>query len=413
MNNYTILFYPHTRKNQNSFITCRILIKKIKNEENSGSVVQFSTGLKINRSDWCIDTKRIRGKSKETKRINKELNRIETELHSIIADYRFRGQPLSARRVFQTYKSGYLPWLAKNVLDEYVSNKLEDKSIVKASKSKYKTVQVHFNNFLDSLGREVFLDDINEGFILKYLSYLQNTLNHGEAYAFKNVYVIRSMVRYAVRNEYIQIDKLSGLTYPKKEKRKPIIYLTDNELTRISLYVFTSDRLQRIVDLFIFQSWTGFAYIDTQTFDLQKDLHYVDGKYFIIKYRSKSTGESMMLPLFLPAYEILQKYDFQLPKISNTNYNKYLKEVARMAGIDKNLTTHVARRTSAMKFLNAGISQEVVAQMMGHSVQMLKKHYGRILPRRVLNESIKHLPNELLVSFDHENYYSIPQQSNQ
>lgn len=80
-----------------------------------------------------------------------------------------------------------------------------------------------------------------------------------------------------------------------------------------------------------------------------------------------------------------------LHRISNGNYNDYLKEVAAVVGIKKNLTTHVARKTAAMLFLEHGCDLDTIARMCGHTnAAMTKKFYTRIRIERIAAQ----LPNE-------------------
>ena len=70
-----------------------------------------------------------------------------------------------------------------------------------------------------------------------------------------------------------------------------------------------------------------------------------EGKYIIYDMRIK-TEEDYYIVLLSPALEVLKKYNYELPIISNTQYNLRLKLVADYAGLDKNLTTHMAKHNT-------------------------------------------------------------------
>ena len=90
------------------------------------------------------------------------------------------------------------------------------------------------------------------------------------------------------------------------------------------------------------------------------------------------------------AMEILKKYGGVLPLISAQKYNLYLKEVARMAGISRPVTSHWARHTGATLLLNAGVRLEVVARVLGHSsTEMTRKVYAKLLDDTVAREMMK------------------------
>ena len=66
--------------------------------------------------------------------------------------------------------------------------------------------------------------------------------------------------------------------------------------------------------------------------------------------------------------------------------NSYLKELADICGIKKQLSTHVARHTFGTYALANGVSMESVAKMLGHSDTKMTRHYARILDSTVLKE---------------------------
>ena len=73
-----------------------------------------------------------------------------------------------------------------------------------------------------------------------------------------------------------------------------------------------------------------------------------------------------------------------LPVLSNQKSNAYLKEIADLCGIKKNLTTHLARHTFATTVtLSNGVPIETVGQMLGHKNLRTTQHYAKIIDRKV------------------------------
>ena len=90
--------------------------------------------------------------------------------------------------------------------------------------------------------------------------------------------------------------------------------------------------------------------------------------------------------LLTNAEAILLKYDYMLPRITNEKYNDYLKLVGAGAGLNKNLTTHVARHTYATYLLNRNIPIETVSRCMGHSNIKMTQVYARMLGKKVVDD---------------------------
>ena len=92
-----------------------------------------------------------------------------------------------------------------------------------------------------------------------------------------------------------------------------------------------------------------------------------------------------MVVLTEKALEILERYGYTLPKISNAQYNLRLKVVVDAAGIDKPIASHWGRRTCGMYLLNHGVRMEVVSKVLGHSsIRTTEQVYARILPNTVI-----------------------------
>ncbi len=81
-----------------------------------------------------------------------------------------------------------------------------------------------------------------------------------------------------------------------------------------------------------------------------------------------------------------QTYGVLLPVCSNQKMNAYLKELAAICGIRKNLSTHTARHTFATLTLASGATIENVAKMLGHADTKMTRHYARILDSSILRD---------------------------
>ena len=85
------------------------------------------------------------------------------------------------------------------------------------------------------------------------------------------------------------------------------------------------------------------------------------------------------------------KYDYVLPVISQDKYNKYLKECCEIVGIDKRVTSHVARKTCGMMLLNMGMSYDAVAKVLGHAnSKVTRDYYARYMPETIIKEFKEH-----------------------
>lgn len=199
--------------------------------------------------------------------------------------------------------------------------------------------------------------------------------------------LMKTYIHIAMRKGIMNKDPYIGLMF-KRGESEPDRYLTEEELKRLIEADMRSGSVARSKDMFVFQCYTGLAYADLKLFDFTKATE-TNGS-LLYSGKRKKTGETFYFVLLPKAMEILKKYDFRLPVISNEGYNQNLKKVSEDAGIGKPISSHWARRTAAMAFANHGVPMEVVAKILGHSNTLTtQKFYASITGETVAREMCK------------------------
>lgn len=182
------------------------------------------------------------------------------------------------------------------------------------------------------------------------------------------------------KNPYTVFRPRPGHTQP----RNP---LTAAELDLLRAAPLTG-YLAKARDLFIFGAYTGLAYSDTQLVD-ESDVVERGGVRYIDTRRRK-TGTRFLTPLLAPAAEVMARYGGRPPVLSNQRANTYLRQVARRVGIDKPLTTHVARHTFATTVALAhGVPIESLSRMLGHTNIRTTQIYARVLAQTVADDGAR------------------------
>lgn len=160
----------------------------------------------------------------------------------------------------------------------------------------------------------------------------------------------------------------------KYKERRP---LTEKELKKMR-GMELSGKIDRVRDLFIFSAYTGLAYCDVMDFDFQHMAEQVGDRFYIDGTRLK-TGNSFFTPIFDPAMDVLRKYNYRLPSISNQKANDYLHLLEEKMSLNKPLTFHVARHTFATMLLSHDVPIENVARMLGHHDVRTTQVYAKVL----------------------------------
>lgn len=184
------------------------------------------------------------------------------------------------------------------------------------------------------------------------------------------------------------LDKDPFANYKSKIKEVIREFLDEKEIEEIINKEFGIERLELVRDIFIFSCFTGLAYIDVKQLSQDNIAIGIDGDKWIFKNRQK-TDTTSKIPLLPMALGIIHKYENHpfcvnqkklLPILSNQRMNSYLKEIADVCGIKKDLTFHIARHTFATTItLTNGVPIESVSKMLGHTNIKTTQHYAKIV----------------------------------
>ena len=181
-------------------------------------------------------------------------------------------------------------------------------------------------------------------------------------------------------------DRLKG-KFKRGERENPE-YLTEDEMKRFEAVILPKgSELDVVHDLFIFQMYTGLPYSDMQAFDAS-DYKY-DGEAWKRVGERIKTGVPYVSQLLPPAVKVLEKYGWEIPQLSNADYNRHLKALGQMAGIKTRLHSHLARHTFATWMLSHDIPIEHVSKMLGHTNITQTQRYAKVLAQSVYDDFSK------------------------
>ena len=195
---------------------------------------------------------------------------------------------------------------------------------------------------------------------------------------------IKKYTRILKLNEIIEQDPYDFCQISRGHS-KPRTPLTEEELLKMRKAKLI-DKLDRVRDLFIFAAYTGMAYADVQRFNFNEMTHKIGRLYYIDSERLK-TGTEFYTPILKPAMDVLKKYNFKLPRITNQKANDYLHVIEVQCGFKKSLTFHLARHSFATLALAHDVPIEDISRMLGHSDIKTTQIYCKILKTTVQRHS--------------------------
>tara|TARA_R110002074_G_scaffold273224_1_gene444818 strand:- start:55 stop:693 length:639 start_codon:yes stop_codon:yes gene_type:complete len=191
------------------------------------------------------------------------------------------------------------------------------------------------------------------------------------------------------------MDRNPFSNYKSKVRAVERVYLTEDEIQKLMDKEFATERLSLVADIFLFSCYTGLAYIDVKNLTKSHISIGIDGDKWIFTHRQKTESASK-IPILPVTQIIIDKYvdhpkcianSSLLPIFSNQKMNAYLKEIAVVCEINKELTFHIARHTFATTVtLSNGVPIESVSKMLGHKNLRTTQHYAKVLDRKVSHD---------------------------
>ena len=356
-----------------------------------------STGISVKSSQWDKEKERIKGRTTEALNTNLQLDNIASGLQSI-----FRRIEMSDVVSLERIKSEFLG--KKEEIDTLMQlfekhngdvAKQVGVSVGKATLQKYNVCKRHFSEFLEKQYKrsDLKLTELTYVVIREFDLYLRTEVGQNANTATKTMKTFKTITLLGQKMGVLLHDPFMNHRFHIEPVNRG--FLTDEEILLIANKDLGISRLELVRDIFIFSCFTGLAYIDVSNLTPDHIVTLGD-KQWIMTQRQKTSVETNVLLLDIPK-AIIAKYGGKtyrngklFPMLTNQKTNSYLKEIADICGIKKNLTFHLARHTFATMSLSKGVPMESVSKMLGHTNIRTTQIYARIT-----NKKIEHDMEEL------------------
>jgi integrase/recombinase XerD len=361
----------------------------------------FSIGLSVNPELW--DSKnQVKLLSEDDSFINDNIEIIRHKIQESYLKLKVQKEGLTVEDIFHDFK-GVSPKSEKGTIEVFHLHnsrieKLVGIEIKQVTYSKYLESCNHLSDFIkwQFKKNDVELKKLKSAFLDNYEYYLKTEKKLQQSTINKAIQRFRKVIKYAIAEDYLSKDPF--MLYRPIVKKKEVIFLTKRELLQIEKYQFSQSRLQRVKDMFVFCCYCGLPFKEMASLKPEHITSGFDNRKWINIIRSK-TNRPLSIPLLPKAEEVLRKYEGNehcLPRIQNQNFNSYLKEIAAVIGIQKNITHHMARRTFATTvLLYNDVPMEIVSELLGHSkMATTQLSYGKIVKSRV-SEQMENLSMKL------------------
>ncbi len=392
-----LFFLKKTRllKNGEASVCMRITV--------NGTRVENNIRKSIDPALWSQAKETARGKSRRACDLNTYIEEARIKLYQIFCELEQQNRPVTAHLLQELFFGQEKPEEVRTLLGTMQEHNDQCRALVGTDYAlitvrRYESCRRYLAELIrQRYGKEDLpLSEVNGELVRAFAFYLKTEKGCQQNTVIRYMKCLKKITNLARANDWMAKDPFLGIRFHEKEVVRE--FLTMDELQTIYRKEFPLERLTLVRDIFIFAAFTGLAFIDVQQLAPEHIVRDNNGNLWIRKPRQK-TKNMCNIPLLDIPQEILRKYadhptcrkkGVLLPVPCNQKMNSYLKEIADICMIHKNLTTHTARHSYATSVCLAnGVSLENVAKMLGHSNIKMTQHYARVLDSSILRDMMQ------------------------
>jgi site-specific recombinase XerD len=373
-----------------------------------GNRLEFSSKKFIDPNRWSVELSKMKGTTEEARSINSYLDLVKSKVLDIQMQLIHKNQALS----IENFKNSLFGLEEKQrmlvpIFQDH-NNKIKEligKEYAPGTLERYATSLKHTIEFMKWKYNisDIDITKIDHAFIADYEFWLRSVRNCANNTAVKYIKNFNKIIKICLANDWL--DKNPFANYKSKVREVERVYLSEEEIQTIIEKDFKTERLSLVRDIFLFSCFTGLAYIDVKNLTKSHISIGIDGEKWIFTHRQKTESASK-IPILPVTQMIIDKYvehpqcnnqDKLLPILTNQKMNAYLKEIAGVCEIEKELTFHIARHTFATTItLTNGVPIESVSKMLGHKNLRTTQHYAKVLDKKV-SEDMKILRDKFSI----------------
>ena len=382
----------HPNQSKPSLILCYATLQ-------DGERFVYSTGEKIEPRLWDARVQQPKRtkvqKDQETiNSINLQLNRYLETYQQLKNHFRSTDQVLTKQELKAEFDQRFKNIRSKKAFWEYYAAFCElNHRLGKWQPSTCQRYSVLKNLLLEfeGINGSLSLDKINNHWYADFKHFCEQNKKHQVNTFGRNLGLLKTFLRYCLEEGFTNNDQFKKFKVKREVTHQEVLDM--DEVKRMYAFDLSENkRLERVRDIFILGCLTGMRYSDYKRIKRENVVNDV------IRIREvKDKSKTLEIPLSSWAKEILDKYDYNLPVISEQKFREYIKETARLVGFDKYvikasrigntikeeskrrcdlISTHTARRSFITIMKNKGVPDKVIMKITGHkSLSSFHRYY--------------------------------------
>ncbi|GHT29146.1 tyrosine recombinase [Bacteroidia bacterium] len=349
----------------------------------------------MNPKFWDVKAGKASGRTTEAMKTNSLIDNTKVAIYKVYRELQERDNYVTAEKVRNVFLGGEIKQQTLlELLDKHNRERklLIGVSICQWNYGSYCRTRERLADFIRQWYNvsDIPVREIDHRFICDFEAYL--TANYRPAHNTLTKYLknLRHIIEIALEKNYISRNPFVNFRMQYQNPDRG--FLTQDEVEKLIAFQFDNEKLEQARDVFVFCCFTGLSYSDV--FYLTKEnIQLSFGGKLWIKGRRQKTDTEYNIPLLNIPKMILEKYEKRqqgnqlLPVEYLQAYNGLLKQVAKVCGINKNMSSHLARHTFATTIaLTKGVPIETVSKMLGHTSIKTTQIYAKVINSKISND---------------------------
>ena len=382
------IFNLRTRKSDTSLV---VMIFHFKNRR-----VVLSTGINIPVKFWSDTAQRAKENREypNCRAINARLERFENETSKLWYEYQAKGiLPTASEfkaellsRIDEVHEEApeLLPFI-RQITEERIAMNRPPGSI-----QVYNNCLKNLEAYQGNRKKPLTFESLNAAFLSDFTAYLFSQ-DFTDSYAHKILTTLKMFVRQADQRGIYSGSPLLKTNLGVTKREKDSVYLNEAEIQHL-FNLTLDDRLAQVRDSFLIGCFTGLRFSDYTQIKPEniQDINHAGKTVQCLVTTTKKTKQKVVLPLVNKTLKaILERHGWRAPAaISNQKLNKYLKELAQLAGFTQKveineyragihakktfqkwelISSHTARRSFVSNAFKSGVPPSDIMKFTGHT----------------------------------------------
>ena len=353
-----VYFRKHNQKATNGFVWVSFYVQRQK--------VNFTTKVSVEEKNWNEKKKRVSSSDKLAADKNLIIENVLARINNVFVKYRLKDKKMTR----ETFLRAYNRPDEYDTFFDYVAAK--QRKLTRMELGTYCSHRSAINK-LRQYSPTLHFDDIDTHYLDNYFSHLKKECENNDNTAYKNMAILKKYVRLAYRDGYMDENPFDDWKIRKVQSN--CVYLVEEELNRL-IELYKSGELDyslhRTLEFFLFMCFSSLHIGDAKNLKLEQ-FSQNTFTYYRIKLRN-SKPEPIVVPISQPLQMLMKNIVGTRKKgpvfeklLPDQTMNRYLKDIAAEAGIDKAITHKVGRHTFATLYLRKTKDIAALKEILGHS----------------------------------------------